>query len=536
MILQFSTGTYNAVARFSRPTTWLSSGLTRLFSTNVAPTSSVAETFQQKSKTVGESTNKASVQTETHSDNIKKNEQEVQFGKLKNKLLQIFNTDKELVNSIKEAKNIGELLNIAKKPNQEVDVALKIMSLVTTAINSGRMNITKKQENSWIPAIQNLLTSFDAASLFKNISVESEFSKLSTLSVPSMVKVLSVLSANKYRHSPLLRFLIENILENSDVLAPKLCTSLLYSICSLNFPNTDLINKVLNDLMVNLKNVDTSLLLSALISAGILRYRDDTFLDAVCIRILEEKNKIKPEDFISVAVTLATFNKTPMQTKLLEHIRSIQQNKISGHRWIDLVWALVVLNEAQSDHYTSVLSENFVSTEQGLTVPKLLKLQNINAAAQYLEKDYHGELLSDKNKIPNAAPQYTQEKQKSVEALHETLMQYLKNPSCFTTGVDIRLGFLIDAIVHFNSAWEGTNIKTEDAPIKVAVMLDEYDCYSLGTKELLGIYHLQRRLLSAMGYHVLCLHQDCFSPIDKLTKREAYMHTVFDTFKKQLQQ
>lgn len=533
-MLQCGTSAYNAVAKFTSRTTWLSLRTAALFSSNVTAAPSLAENSVKPATTETNYTDKTHVTTRICSSTIESGQVEPQVQEIKDKLLKLFDENKALVQSIDSAKSINDLIIIAKAKDQPVKVALQIMSLVTVALNSGKVNISRQQEKTLMPAIQNLLTSFDATIFFKDSLSEEEFSKLSVLSVPAMVQVISALSANKNRHSPLLKFLTENIVKNSDVLSPKICTSLLYSMCSLNYVDEKLIKKILKDLMTNMEETHVSSLTSALVSIGMLRYRDDPFLDSVCIHIFKNRRTIKPADYVNMAITFATFNKTPIEDEFLQHIQNIEQTKVSTQRWLDLVWALVILKAAKPEHYASVLSDEFLHKVKDSAVPKILKLQNINAAAKYIQQDYNGPLLSMENKIFNVTPLHTKEELKNTNALNETLMQYLRNSSCFKTSVNKGLGFLIDAIVHFNSAWKCVNITDENADWRMALILDDYDSFSRGTKELLGVHQFKKSLLSSMGYHVLTLNHECFSSFDKLTKRETYLKSVFDTFKNEL--
>jgi hypothetical protein len=124
---------------------------------------------------------------------------------------------------------------------------------------------------------------------------------------------MTTLTMRKRRSVSLLRSLAYNITANCEQLDLKQSADLLYSMCTLNFVDENLLTKicadVINELTTDVRK--SSVIGSVVTSLGLLKYKNCEVLDTLSEWILDNSSMCRIQDVFSLFVTLATVNHLP---------------------------------------------------------------------------------------------------------------------------------------------------------------------------------------------------------------------------------
>lgn len=198
-------------------------------------------------------------------------------------------------------------------------------------------------------------------------------------------KVLTTLSIRKRRSTLLLRTLAYNIAGSQEQMNLKECADLFFSIASLNFYDENLFERAANNVVTLLQTTKipkSSVLGSILTSVGLLKYKNPALLDALSEWILENQNLCRPHDIFSLFMTLGVLNYRPSNSDRLFKVSLIlkggrftinlnlqvlipQLTEAEAGKpavWLDIVWSLVLLNQANAEHISSVLTDDFIDS------------------------------------------------------------------------------------------------------------------------------------------------------------------------------
>lgn len=137
--------------------------------------------------------------------------------------------------------------------------------------------------------------------------------------------------------------------------------------------------------------------------------------------------------------------------------------------WLDIVWSLVVLNRATSEHIASVLEPEFIEKLQSMRISLLytllikttilykylatdgsslstslkVKLLNISAAAKYLLPTYTGPQLAENSEVRSITITRTKEKQMMVSSMLDSLGSLFSSSAYLKCNVNSGMGFVI---------------------------------------------------------------------------------------------
>ncbi|XP_055903869.1 FAST kinase domain-containing protein 4 [Eupeodes corollae] len=368
------------------------------------------------------------------------------------------------------------------------------------------------------------------------VAGDDEAAKLiASISVPQMVKVMSTLAQRKRRSTPLLRSLAYNISSSTDPLDIKQSADVLFAMASLNFQDSVLAAKICSDIQAVLPKTDKSAVVgSVLTSLGILKYRDLDVLEVLTQWVLKNSEICRPQDLSAYFITSAILNfqstaSDEVRSKLLKSL--VKEDFTKKYDWLNHVWALGLLNLADSSLIESVLSDKFIEelgTEMsGLTPNAKMKLLNLNSIVQIDKKQVTG--LPKDSSVFDLQIAHSKSKQIQLNAMMDALKSLLPSNNHVQPLVNTRMGFLIDALCAFDAKRNPLPLDKENPnSIKVALMLvDFHDICHGPHRSVSGITKLSFDLLEKSGHKVLPVPYNEFSVSDKLLKRVQYLEGKF---------
>lgn len=370
------------------------------------------------------------------------------------------------------------------------------------------------------------------------VAGDDEAAKLiASISVPQMVKVMSTLAQRKRRSTPLLRSLAYNISSSTEHLDIKQCADVMFAMASLNFQDSVLAAKICSDIQIVLPKTDKSAVVgSVLTSLGILKYRDLDVLEVLTQWVLKNCEICRPQDLSAYFITSAILN---FQSTASDEVRSklvkslVKEDFTKKFDWLNHVWALGLLNLADSTHLDSVLSDSFVedlkAEMSGLTPNAKMKLLNLNSIASLLMENTKIAGLKENSLAFDLKIVHSKTKQIQLNAMLDALKSLIPSSNCVQNLVDTRMGFLIDALCAFDAKRNPLPLDKETPnAIKVAIMsVDFHDICHGPHRSVSGITKLSFDLLEKSGHKVLPVPYNEFSISDKLLKRVQYLEGKF---------
>ncbi|KAK9876065.1 hypothetical protein WA026_011174 [Henosepilachna vigintioctopunctata] len=353
-----------------------------------------------------------------------------------------------------------------------------------------------------------------------------------------MIKVMTTLSMKKRRSTLLLRSLAYNISASPEKLNLKHCADLLYSMCTLNFLDENLLSRVALDISSELQ-VQSSLKKSSVIgsiitSLGLLKYKNPVLLDLLTSWIANNSRTCRSQDIFSLFITLATLNYMPDKADECFNAINPLLTEVEAETpvvWLDHIWSKVLLNIATPEEISNVFSNNFLSSllnnSSEMCFSKKLKLLNIHGASECIMKDYSGNKLTDFALVKVIVPR-RKEKIEMSESIINSLKNLMKTEIYLKTNVDTGYGFLIDAECVLDTKCNPKALNVDNSEgIRIAILSLDYHDMTRGRIELTGINAFAKRLLEAKGYKVLTVPFNEFNTKDKLVARVQYLEKQF---------
>ncbi|KAG5333875.1 FAKD4 protein, partial [Acromyrmex heyeri] len=518
-MLQFSAMLYTATARIAPRSSWR-------FTALVACNSSTAVTSEQPATNEDNNANLSKIEDVVQ----KKKEQQpkdMSFQSTfhtteeRNGRRKRLNDSNSFFKQFQAAKSVNDLLDLAVLPNLSTNNALKLISSITNQINSGKSEISDIEADERFIHLRKIVKS-DESGEVKIYEKSNNLSKYSQLSTPAMITVITTLREQRDRNTPLLKMLSYNIVKYNVTLTLNQCATLLYSMAVLNFPDKVLLEKIASDLLKYIpKNRNAALNKSIITSLGFLRYKNTDILDAFCNTLYMKSIDYKFLDYSSIIQTFAALQYKSQKTNLFlekftEYISPLETSWIE---WLDIIWALAVLDVVKPQHVQNLLDPALMEKNafNQLNISKILKLLNINAVAQFVLKDYEGPFLKKDSEFNNVSIVKSKEKQMHINALLETLTEMLPSSSYFKINFDTNMGFLL-----------GKFFKPK---INATIMMHDYHDYCIGQNDLIGSQYLYTQLLKARGYEIITLSYENFSVQDNVKKRINYLKQCMNRIK-----
>ncbi|XP_066150769.1 FAST kinase domain-containing protein 4 [Euwallacea fornicatus] len=456
-------------------------------------------------------------------------------------------TDKKL----ETATTVDELLSISEGNGVSRRHALKVVSILSAWTSSDKIALKEFERDPRFLRLCKILTKgsigsktarttpspplkSDDLTTVLSVTADDEAAKLvSSITLSQMIKVLSTLSIKRRRSTLLLQTLAFNIAGSSEQMNIKECADLLYSISCLNFFDENLFAKSANNVISALQgtNITKSAVIGSIItSVGLLKYKNPDLLDAISDWVVKNHTICRPQDIFSLFMTLAVLNYIPSNSKHMFKVLLPQLTPAEAGRpgiWLEIVWSLVLLNQATCEQLKSVLHEEFINKlkeQKGLNTSAILKLLNIDGAAHYLIQNYKGPKIATDQYIRKTSFPMGKEKELMVNSVIDALKSLIPD-SYFRSRVNTGLGFYIDAECALDKSCNPLPLKsTGNAEIiKVAMLTYDYHDICKGKSDLTGINVFCQRLLTAMGYRVVSIPFTDFRVTDKIVNKVQYL-------------
>ncbi|XP_034940047.1 FAST kinase domain-containing protein 4 [Chelonus insularis] len=356
----------------------------------------------------------------------------------------------------------------------------------------------------------------------------------SNLTPDQSVRLLSGLAVKHTRMKPLIQSLLTIINNNVDKLTLKQTADVLFSMASLSFPHDELLRKICTKISKCVDEIEQSPIIGSIVtSLGMMRYRNKELMNTISIWIMKHKDIVRTRDACSFLLTLAVLGLKPSNFDVFiqELIAPLNiTDMTTSLEWIDVVWALSILNRASPQHLESVLNNQFISmlpVDEEIPFVRKSKLQNINSVAKLLTPDYKGSFLNYKSPLFISPQTKNREKQTFIRAITDALANLFPSRDFFDANFMDDAGLMIDVIFYYDKkkgpipVTEGT---VNEKAIRIAVIANTFHDYCIGEKSLVGSVLLHYRLLQAQGYQIIDISYEDFNSTDKLLKRITYMN------------
>ncbi|CAH2981610.1 unnamed protein product [Chilo suppressalis] len=450
-----------------------------------------------------------------------------------------------LDNQIQKANDVDSLLVVAENSIVSRRHALKMVSVLSDWSNSNKVKISDFEKDprflklcrilartTTTHAMSSMTMAEDLGTVL-GITGDDEAARLITnLTLPQMIKVMKALQQKGRRSTPLLRALSHNITRQEEVIDLKKSADLLFSMATLNFPDPILLDRICNDVIECLpsNSEKPSVVTSIVVSLGLLKYRHEAALAAIAEWMHSRRDVCRANDVASAVVTFATLHYVPPQSEeLFEIAVSLKEDEMSrSTSWLDLVFALVILEKAQKGHLASTLRPEFIDkllTAGEISIQSRRKLMMIDAYAHMKYKSKVPRLPED---VSVGVPLvYTKEKMVFVHAILDTFKSLVSAESFLKKDCNSGMGFLYDAEFAVDAKCHPVPLEkaiNDKSKYRIAVMGLDYHDMTRKVAVPLGVNHLCTVLLQLQGFKVLQIPYTEFNPKDKLVTRVQYIN------------
>lgn len=459
-----------------------------------------------------------------------------------------------------EESEVEKLLSTINMSSLNSEFSLKIISQLSTLVKSGKAKVADFESDTRYKSLCQYL--FDNSSQeVKNSDIQLKTQKFRNknlgflfdineihkmiekpdLSMQESVQILTKLGLFKSRIMPVLQALTERIVNSNESMHIKCASDIMYNMSILNFYDEALMNKILPTLIEKIPKIrgqNSAVIGSILKSIGLLRYRNEELLMTLTTWILNNHAGIKPQYICSFLVTLAVVGFTPTTNlqKFQAFTSQLTEIEMSGaSEWLDVVWALVVLNQAQEAQVMSVLNPEFLgklAVVTTITESKKRKILNINACAKLLFKKNQDQLLNSKSLIYEVTLEKNRDQQEFVKRIVTALFAFLPSDGCLKMDVNTNMGFSIDAEFYVDENSKPILISqiasTEKKSLKLAVQSLTYYDFCRGDEKVIGQIQFQNSLLNLLGYKVIPISYKNFTFDQKVLNHVKYLRTLIN--------
>lgn len=383
--------------------------------------------------------------------------------------------------------------------------------------------------------LTNMLTLVDDQDVVSRV-----LSKSVILDYESLCDIFIKIAENKRRPTPLLKAAnsvlckMNGAKENPDAVKPETLISTLNALVTLNFPNRNLITKLMDDLseIIKLEELDSYSKCNLLRIVSTLRWRPDNLLK----KFFDHNHECRARDhhltttLLHVA-SLVNYKPQEHSEEFYDYyVKKENEDMIDkqSRKWLSYVWSLVALNAADETHLRSVLKEEFYKSLKAqntkFTFSDAMRLLNLKALAQYEYKldnltcDHLMELTE--NKILRSA-----EMQKFASKIDQALAGIVKSRE-IPRQVTTPFGFSVDCEISINDKNEivppddsdsilatlkSSNISETTANIKpnhqkCSIIYAYYEDTIANTNgEVVGHKKMAARILKSLGHRAVFL-------------------------------
>ncbi|XP_067126217.1 FAST kinase domain-containing protein 4-like [Centruroides vittatus] len=346
---------------------------------------------------------------------------------------------------------------------------------------------------------------------------------LRDMSLVELHKILVCFSHLNRRPTPILKAISYHVNQKNDKLDAKQLVNTLFALNVLSFPDSVLMQKIENDLLVEIPNINKpQVMLTLLISIGQLSWRNKNLIEACSDWILKNLNLCRPQELAAYIITLAKVNYIPAEKKKIFDLilPRLSEKTVEVKRvWLDVVWSLAILKEASSEHLASVLKPSFYQTEiendsyhNNIFRLKLLNVRSVAVVEHPLDPKL---ITIEKPVFKFTQIKKSEERQVSNLVVH-ALSDFIPIGKYMVVNQDSSMGITIDAefiidkkgkpqpIEIYGTRSGLTNIckPLPNNLHRIAVVVWDFKDLTLDG-QLMGINSLYVRLLKKIGYSVV---------------------------------
>lgn len=366
------------------------------------------------------------------------------------------------------------------------------------------------------------------------------------LSYMELSKVFCALGTIKRRATPVIRGLSFHMAKQGEKLIPKQLANVLFAMNTLSFPDPVLLEKVANDFVPQVADIDKPKLIgNVLFCMGHMRWRQTSLLEALS-EWVEKNVQVCPVVILAaLTITLANVSYTPTNgdglfSAIIPKLTPSSFIKKTG--WLDVVWSLSLLGRATNEHIASVLDPSFVSNirsaDQHLRMGIKLKLLNINAVAQLNIPSYSGPYL-DMDNFKDVIITKGRDELKLSKHIQIMLHNFLPPPKYIRENIQTDMGIYVDVelatdkkgkpipIQDYSNTFgeSGSSLSLPEGAVRLAMLIWNYRDYTVGSQELTGINQLGLQLLEKKGYKVIQVPFYEYSMKAKTLKNVQYLES-----------
>uniref|UniRef100_A0A0K2UR80 Transforming growth factor beta regulator 4 [Gallus gallus] n=1 Tax=Lepeophtheirus salmonis TaxID=72036 RepID=A0A0K2UR80_LEPSM len=375
------------------------------------------------------------------------------------------------------------------------------------------------------------------------------------------IRILVAYAKARRRPMNVLKNLTYHLKKNSDGIDSPLACDGLFALSSLSLFDQNLIQKLVDIISNDVdEKLSKELLTHCLISMGRLRQFDQRLLEKISNKLSQDLESLDYKTLHSYAMTSAYLNYRPKlcksHTNILNYIvsqfssyekciKNIPEGKRDG-LWLDIIWSVSLLGFSNHNLFKSVLTEDFlnkiISTSTGSNVGGIRKLLNINAIAQFIDKEYKGPTI-DVAAFPLLRDVNTASPSDAFSALCiDIFSNFASPPNHSKVNPNTGMGFSIgaEAVTQkknlkpmdvekygiFGVATQEKNTSLPDDVKRLAMVPASYfDCNLNGSYG--GMLDLRIRLLKSRGFKVLVIHHAEILAIPKKTDKVKHVEKIF---------
>ncbi|XP_023233363.1 protein TBRG4-like [Centruroides sculpturatus] len=407
---------------------------------------------------------------------------------------------------------------IVQRRYQETDLQVEVLNKVVQVIHKRWFEIADASD------VIRLLQNSDLLDEEFVDRVEDKLLELlRDMTLVELHKILVCFSQLNRRPTPILKAISYHVNQKNDKLDAKQLVNTLFALNVLSFPDSILLQKIENDLLVEIPNINKpQMMLTLLISIGQLSWRNKNLIEACSDWMLKNLNLCRPQELAAYVITLAKVNYIPAEKKKIFDLilPRLSEKTVEVKRvWLDVVWSLAILKEVSSEHLASVLKPSFYQTEIGNDSYQnnifRLKLLNVRSVA-VIEHPLDPKLITiEKPVFKFTQIKKSEERQVSNLVVH-ALSDFIPIGKYMVVNQDSLMGITIDAefIVDKNGKPQPIEIYGTRSGLsnvckplpnnlhRIAVVVWDFKDLTLDG-QLTGINSLYVRLLKKIGYSVV---------------------------------
>uniref|UniRef100_T1JF43 RAP domain-containing protein n=1 Tax=Strigamia maritima TaxID=126957 RepID=T1JF43_STRMM len=350
-------------------------------------------------------------------------------------------------------------------------------------------------------------------------------------------KLFASLSEIKHRPVPLLRSMAFYLMKQKEKLSVKQATSVLCAMNSLRFPDSALLGRLSNDLVLEIDQVEKASVIGAILTnLGQIRWKHAGLMKCLTEWIVKNMDKCQPQHLTSYLITAANLNYSPTDVSIFDKISAklTEKSVTVPEVWLDVVYSLVIKNKAKPFHLVSVLKPEF---SKAITSPHTkIKLATVRSFSKFEHPNYKHPLTSI-NDLTVVKPKEVTLNNSAVLATLQNFIPTDRFMKCNKIALDcipIEAEFIVDSNGKSLPIADYKEILDKNSPLphgtfKVALLVRHFRDYLMNSQELTGGNALSNKLLEKLNYRVIEVPYSEFVAASTTLKKVQYLKSLITT-------